>query len=79
VALIEPGFIATPIFGKVERREWSTWYPQARRGLALLKASLQNQTPTPASVVGDRIVEIVKHADTTLRHLVGPDATGFIH
>jgi hypothetical protein len=29
-------------------------------------------------VVGDRIVEIVNHADTTLRHLVGPDATGFL-
>ena len=79
VALIEPGFIATPIFGKVERREWSTYYPQTRRGLALLKASLQNQNPTPASVVGDRIVEIVNHADTTLRHLVGSDATGFLN
>lgn len=78
VALIEPGFIATPIFGKVERREWSSYYPQARRGLALFQASLQNQNPTPASVVGDRIVEIVNHGDTTLRHLVGPDATGFL-
>ena len=30
-------------------------------------------------MVGDRIVEIVNHADTTLRHLVGSDATGFLH
>jgi hypothetical protein len=78
-ALIEPGFIATPIFSKVERREWSTYYPQTRRGLALFKASLQNQNPTPASVVGDRIVEIVNRAETPLRHLVGADATGLLN
>ena len=55
VALVEPGFIATPIFGKAERREWSSYYPQGRRVLALFRASLQNQKPTPASVVGDKI------------------------
>ena len=76
VALIEPGVIATAIFGKVARREWSGNYPQTRRLLALFRASLQN--PTPASVVGDRIVEIVNHADPTLRHPVGPDAKGLI-
>jgi hypothetical protein len=29
-------------------------------------------------VVGDKIVEIVKNADPTLRHPVGPDAKGFL-
>jgi NAD(P)-dependent dehydrogenase (short-subunit alcohol dehydrogenase family) len=76
VALIEPGVIATPIFGKVPPQEWSSYYPQSKRIMALFQASLQN--PTPASVVGDKIVEIVNRKDTTLRHPVGPDAKGFL-
>ena len=76
VAIIEPGVIATPIFGKMQPREWSSYYPQSRRMLALFKASLQN--PVPPSIVGDKIAEIVNRRDSTLRHLVGPDANGFI-
>jgi NAD(P)-dependent dehydrogenase (short-subunit alcohol dehydrogenase family) len=72
VALIEPGVIATPMFRKGESRQWSSYYPQEKRILALFQSSLQK--PTPASVVGDKIVEIVSRADTTLRHPVGPDA-----
>lgn len=76
VALIEPGVIATPIFSKIQSREWSSYYPQRRRMLALMRTYLQN--PTPASVVADKIVEIVNSADTTLRHPVGPDAKVFL-
>jgi len=76
VALVEPGVIATPIFGKIQQRQWSSYYPQGRRLLALFRTSLQ--APTPASVVGDKIVEIVNSGDNTLRHLVGPDAQGFL-
>lgn len=76
VALIEPGVIATPIYGKVPPRQWSSYYPQGKRIMALFQASLQN--PTPASVVGDKIVEIVNRKDTTLRHPVGPYAKGFL-
>jgi NAD(P)-dependent dehydrogenase (short-subunit alcohol dehydrogenase family) len=76
VAIIEPGVIATPIFGKMQPREWSSYYPQSRRMLALFKTSLQN--PVPPSIVGDKIAEIVNRRDSTLRHLVGPDANGFI-
>jgi len=42
VALIEPGFVATPMVNKAVRREWSSDYPQARRGLALFKAPYPN-------------------------------------
>jgi len=76
VALVEPGVIATPIFGKVKPREWSSYYPQTRRMLALFRSSLQ--TPTPPSLVADKIVEIVNNRDAKLRHPVGPDAKGFL-
>jgi len=76
VALIEPGVIATPIFGKVEHRAWSDNYPHMKRIMALFQAALQN--PTPPSVVADKIAEIVNGQDTTLRHPVGPDAAGFL-
>jgi NAD(P)-dependent dehydrogenase (short-subunit alcohol dehydrogenase family) len=76
VALVEPGVIATAIFGKVRQRQWSSYYPQSRRMMALFQSSLQN--PTPPSVVADKIVEIVNSRDATLRHPVGPDAKGFL-
>jgi len=76
VALVEPGVVATPIFGKVKPREWSGYYPQTRRMLALFRSSLQ--TPTPPSLVADKIVAVVNNRDATLRHPVGPDAKGFL-
>ena len=76
VSIIEPGVIATPIFGKAPPRQWSSYYPQAKRVSALFQASLQN--PTPPSVVADKIVNIVNSHDATLRHPVGPDAKGFL-
>ena len=72
VALIEPGVIATPIFGKAHPREWSSYYPQARRLAARFRTALEN--PIPASAVADKIVEVVSRADTRLRHPVAPDA-----
>jgi NAD(P)-dependent dehydrogenase (short-subunit alcohol dehydrogenase family) len=76
VAIIEPGVIATPIFSKTPPRQWSSYYPQSKRLLTLFRASLQN--PTPPSIVADKIVEIVKTRNHTLRHPVGPDAQGFL-
>ena len=76
VAIIEPGVIATPIFGKAPPQHWSSGYPQGKRATALFRASLQK--PTPPSVVGDKIVQIVQSRDVTLRHPVGPDAQGFL-
>jgi NAD(P)-dependent dehydrogenase (short-subunit alcohol dehydrogenase family) len=76
VALVEPGVIATPVFTKVKPREWSRHYPQTKRMTALFRSSLQN--PTGPSVVANKIVDIVKSGDSTLRHSVGPDAKGFL-
>jgi NAD(P)-dependent dehydrogenase (short-subunit alcohol dehydrogenase family) len=76
VALVEPGVIATPIFNKIPPREYTDFYPQRKRLLALFRTSLKNSAP--ASLVGDKIAEIVSTADTRLRHPVGPDAQGFL-
>jgi NAD(P)-dependent dehydrogenase (short-subunit alcohol dehydrogenase family) len=76
VAIVEPGVISTPIFGKIKQRESGAYCPQTRRMMALFRTSLQS--PTPPSVVADKIVEIVKNRDATLRHPVGPDAKGFL-
>jgi NAD(P)-dependent dehydrogenase (short-subunit alcohol dehydrogenase family) len=71
VAIVEPGVIATPIFGK-ERMTGESVYPHARRLMALFSASLEH--PVPASVVGETIREIVASDSWTLRYPSGPDA-----
>jgi NAD(P)-dependent dehydrogenase (short-subunit alcohol dehydrogenase family) len=72
VAIVEPGVIATPIFGKVESPAASTVYPHTRRLQAFFAASLEN--PVPASVVGNAIRDIVASGSPQLRYPVGPDA-----
>jgi NAD(P)-dependent dehydrogenase (short-subunit alcohol dehydrogenase family) len=69
VTIVEPGLTATPIFGKVKPRQWSSHYPQAKRMRALFGALLQN--PTQPSVVADKIVHIVNSDSGTFRHPVG--------
>jgi NAD(P)-dependent dehydrogenase (short-subunit alcohol dehydrogenase family) len=76
VAIVEPGVIATPIFGK--QPDWSAEspYPQGRRIEALFAASLQN--PVSPYVVGEKIREIIESGTDKLRHPVGPDAAPFL-
>ncbi len=76
VAIVEPGVIATPIFGKNRPPETGSIYPQLRRMTELFRASLEK--PVSPFVVGERIREIVDSGTTTLRHPVGPDAEGFL-
>jgi NAD(P)-dependent dehydrogenase (short-subunit alcohol dehydrogenase family) len=76
VALVEPGVIATPIFGKVEPPAPNSNYPHARRIYELFKTSLEN--PVSPYVVGEKIREIVESGTWKLRHPVGPDAEGFL-
>jgi NAD(P)-dependent dehydrogenase (short-subunit alcohol dehydrogenase family) len=76
VAIVEPGVIATPIFGKVAADVEGTYYPHKRRINELFRASLEK--PVPPSVVGDKIRDIVDSGTLTLRHPVGPDAAGFL-
>jgi NAD(P)-dependent dehydrogenase (short-subunit alcohol dehydrogenase family) len=76
VAIVEPGVIATQIFGKVQPPPADSKYPHARRIYALFGTSLKN--PVSPDVVGQKIREIVESGTSKLRHPVGPDAQGFL-
>ena len=76
VAIVEPGVVATPIFGKGQPPPANSKYPHRRRIAELFRASLEN--PVSPYVVGDKIREIVDSGTWQLRHPVGPDAEGFL-
>jgi NAD(P)-dependent dehydrogenase (short-subunit alcohol dehydrogenase family) len=76
VSIVEPGVIATAIFGKRREISANTRYPHERRLYALFDASLKH--PVSPSVVADKMVEIVQSATWKLRHPVGPDAEPFL-
>ncbi len=76
VAIVEPGIIATPIFGKMQPGPTDTKYPHSRRIAELFRASLEN--PVSPYVVGDKIRDIVDSGTWQLRHPVGPDAAGLL-
>jgi NAD(P)-dependent dehydrogenase (short-subunit alcohol dehydrogenase family) len=69
VAMIEPGVIATPMFGKGEPVPEDAGYPQGRRLGALIGALLPNAS-SPFGV-GDLIAELAANGDDRLRHWVG--------
>lgn len=75
VAIVEPGVIATPIFGKIPPPTTSR-YPHTRRLTELFRASLEK--PVSPYVVGEKIREIVDSDSWQLRHPVGPDAAGLL-
>jgi NAD(P)-dependent dehydrogenase (short-subunit alcohol dehydrogenase family) len=72
VAIVEPGVIATPIFTKGATPPPHSHYPHGRRLGAMFAAALAN--PTPPSVVGDLIRDIVDGDSWQLRYPAGPDA-----
>jgi NAD(P)-dependent dehydrogenase (short-subunit alcohol dehydrogenase family) len=72
VAIVEPGVIATPIFGKARPLPAQSPYPHARRQRALFAASLAQATSP--YVVGEKICDIVDSDSWQLRYPVGPDA-----
>lgn len=76
VAIVEPGVIATPIFGKMQAPSSTTRYPHTRRLAELFRASLEN--PVSPYVVGKKIRDIVSSGAWQLRHPVGPDAAGLL-
>jgi NAD(P)-dependent dehydrogenase (short-subunit alcohol dehydrogenase family) len=79
VAIVEPGVIDTDMPRKFTRRTGSesSPYPQTDRLTALFATSLEN--PTPPTVVGEKIREIIESGTWKLRHPVGPDAEGYLH
>jgi NAD(P)-dependent dehydrogenase (short-subunit alcohol dehydrogenase family) len=76
VAIVEPGVIATPTYGKVQPPPADSNYPHGRRIYELFRTSLKN--PVSPYVVGEKIREIVESGTSKLRHPVGPDAEGFL-
>jgi NAD(P)-dependent dehydrogenase (short-subunit alcohol dehydrogenase family) len=76
VAIVEPGIIATPIFGKAAPGPEKTHYPNERRLNALFAASLKK--PVSPYIVGDAIRQIAESDSWQLRYPVGPDAAPFL-
>lgn len=75
VAIVEPGIIDTQMARDIGVDSDSK-YPNSRRFAGLFKASLQ--TPTNATLVADKILEIAESESWILRHPVGPDAAPFL-
>lgn len=75
VGIVEPGIIDTQMARNISHGGGSI-YPQANRFGGLFVASLK--TPTQASMVGDKILEIAESETWQLRHPVGPDAIPFL-
>jgi len=76
VAIVEPGIIDTQMARSISHGGDSL-YPQANRFGGLFVASLK--TPTNATLVADKILEIADSGTWQLRHPVGPDAAPFLH
>jgi NAD(P)-dependent dehydrogenase (short-subunit alcohol dehydrogenase family) len=75
VAIVEPGIINTQMARNISHGGESI-YPQVNRFGGLFAASLK--TPTSASVVADKILEIANSETWQLRHPAGPDALPFL-
>jgi NAD(P)-dependent dehydrogenase (short-subunit alcohol dehydrogenase family) len=76
VSIIEPGATASLIFDKRRTVPADSHYRQERRMNALYDAMCKQMSP--ASVVADKIVEVVQNKTWKLRHPTGPDADGFL-
>ena len=75
VAIIEPGIINTQMASDISVDNTSI-YPHSKRQAGLFVAALK--TPTPPSLVADKILEVAENNSWKLRHPVGPDAEPFI-
>ena len=75
VAIVEPGIINTKMAQDIAV-DGASIYPNSKRQAALFSAALK--TPTPPSMVADKILEVTESDSWTLRYPVGPDAVPFI-
>jgi len=75
VKIVEPGIINTKMAQDI-RVTSDSIYPQVNRFGGLFTASLN--TPTPPSLVAEKILEVAEENNWKLRHPVGPDAAPFI-
>lgn len=78
VAMVQPGIIDTPMANGIEGAALlrESPYPQRRRFAHLFAAALK--TPTPPSLVAEKILEIAESGTWQLRHPVGPNAAATI-
>lgn len=76
VANVEPGIIDTKMAHDINLNGVKSIYPQVNRFGGLFAASLQ--TPTSATLVADKILEVAESGTWQLRHPVGPDAAPFL-
>ncbi len=76
VAVVQPGIVDTAMARQIEDVNADAAYPQVRRFGYMFEAALD--TPTPPTVVAERIRDIIESGSQTLRHLVGPDAEAFL-
>ena len=75
VGIVEPGIINTDMARDISYGGNSI-YPHVNRFGGLFVASLK--TPTPSTLVADKILEIADSETRILRHPVGPDAKPFL-
>lgn len=76
VVLIEPGVIDTAMAHRIAAPSARSLHPQVNRAAGFFKASLQESRP--ATLVSDKILEVVQSGTWQLRHPVGPDALPLI-
>jgi NAD(P)-dependent dehydrogenase (short-subunit alcohol dehydrogenase family) len=72
IAVVEPGVIETPIFGKSNEIPSDTQYPKIKRLKAFFAASLENHVAP--STVAAVIQDIVEGKSDKFRNPAGPDA-----
>jgi NAD(P)-dependent dehydrogenase (short-subunit alcohol dehydrogenase family) len=77
VTIVEPGIIDTAMGRRIGAPSEGTPYRQVERFANLFATSVQ-QNPVPATVVAQKVLEIVESGTWQLRHPVGPDAAPFI-
>lgn len=76
VLIVEPGVIDTPMGRRAAESTVKSHYPQTERIANLFAASLT--TPTPPTLVAEKIRDVIDTGTWRLRHPVGPDAQGFL-
>ncbi len=72
VAIVEPGFIETPILHKYDK-DFHSIYPNREQLVALGQASVALTHAHPI-VVAEKILDIITGKSTTFSNVVGPDA-----
>lgn len=77
VAVVEPAFIETPIFNKINPIPSNTHYPNTRRFTSMFAAALEYHGSPYA--VAEVVNDIIAGKRTGFRHTMGPYAEGFIN